>query len=147
MDPLLAALVAGAAAASKDLVAQAVKDAYAGLKFLITRKFGQKADVEGAIKSLEKNPDSESRQGVLKEELEQAEAGQDQELLAQAREFLALLKEHGADVPTYQADLRGSGAIAQGKGARAAGERGVIVEGDASGNIVTGDKNVVKDEE
>jgi hypothetical protein len=43
---------------------------------------------------------------------------------------------------TYQAQLSGSGAIAQGEGATAVGERGVLVGGNVSGNIITGDRNV-----
>ncbi len=148
MDPItiiMAALIAGAAAASKDVAAQAVKDAYSGLKALITHKFGSQADVEGAITGVEKRPESENRQGVLKEELEVANVAQDADILERARALLDLLKEHGKDVQVhYQAEVRGTGAIAQGTGARAVGERGVMIEGNASGNIITGDGNKVE---
>ena len=144
MDPTIAtivtAIVAGAAAASKDVAAQVVKDAYAGLKTLITGKFGDKTDVESAIQGVEKKPASESRKGVLQEELEDAQAGEAKDVVEQAQALLELLKEHGE--VTYRAELKGSGAIAQGPGAQAAGERGVIIGGDAQGStIITGDKN------
>ena len=73
MDPIsviVGALVSGAAAALKDGAVSAVKSAYEGLREVIRRKFG---DVD--IEVIEKNPDSKSRQDVVKEELEKAGAG------------------------------------------------------------------------
>ncbi len=135
MDPvtlIVTAVTAGAVAASKDVAAQAVKDGYAALKALIVRQFGQKVDVV----ALEKDPDSEARQAVLKEELETAGAAQDAEVVQQAQALLDLLKEHGLELgPSYQAELRGSGAIAQGPGAVAAGAGGVAVGGDVKGGV------------
>ncbi len=150
MDPLtviISALTAGAAASAKDVVAQAVKDGYVGLKALIVRQFGQKADVEAALEGVEKKPDSEARQAVLKEELETAGAAQDAEVVRQAQALLELLKQHGlVSGPSYQATVKGSGAIAQGEGAVAAGAGGVAVGGNVTGStIITGDGNVVGD--
>jgi len=150
MDPqtvIISALTAGAAASAKEVVAQAVKDGYAGLKALVVRKFGQKGDVEAALEGVEKKPDSEARQAVLREELEVAGVAQDAEVVRQAQALLGLLKQHGLVTgPSYQATLSGSGAIAQGPGAVAAGERGVAVGGDVQGGvIVTGEGNVIGD--
>lgn len=150
MDPLtiiITALTAGAAAAAKDVVAQAVKDGYAGLKALVVRRFGWKGDVETALEGVEKKPDSQARQAVLKEELEMAGAAQDTEVVRQAQALLDLLQQHGlVSGPSYQATLKGSGAIAQGEGAVAAGAGGVAVGGNVSGStIITGDGNVVGD--
>jgi hypothetical protein len=144
MEPItviVAALVGGAAAAAKDVGAQAVKDAYNGLKGLIVRKFGGKGDVTVALDQAERKPDSEARQAVLQEELAGAGADQDAELVRQAQALLDLLKAHGAaPSTTYTATVTGSGAIAQGEGAVAAGEGGVAVGGDVHGGIRTGDK-------
>jgi hypothetical protein len=142
MDPItiiVTAVTAGAVAASKDVAAQVVKDGYAALKALLVRKFGQEADVAGAIEGVEKKPGSEARQSVLKEELETAGAAQDADLVQQAQALLDLLKQHGLIAgPSYQAELRGSGAIAQGPGATAAGAGGVAVGGDVKGDVRVG---------
>ncbi|GAB4535026.1 MAG: hypothetical protein Kow0063_18800 [Anaerolineae bacterium] len=146
MEPvsmIVAALAAGAIAATKDVAAQAVKDGYQGLKSLVVGRFGAKADVAGALEGVEKNPGSEARKAVLKEELENAQAGQDAEVVRQARVLLDLLEAHGLGA-SYHASVHGPGAIAQGPGAVAAGERGVAIGGDVKGGtIVTGDRNVV----
>jgi hypothetical protein len=146
MDPIstiVAALAAGAVAATTDVAAQAVKDGYAAFKGLLVGKLGDKSDVADALDRVESRPDSEARQAVLKEDLETAGAGQDAELVQGAQALLDLLKAHGlAAGPSYRATLTGSGAIAQGEGAVAAGERGVAVGGDVKGStIVTGDKD------
>ena len=53
MDPtitlIIGALAAGATAAAKDTASQAVKDAYAGLKTLIQRRFAEKKKPEGGV--------------------------------------------------------------------------------------------------
>jgi hypothetical protein len=92
MDPLtsiVTALVAGAAAALKPTVEQVIKDTYAGLKALITRKY---ATVN--VDLLEQNPSSETRQAVVKEDLEKVAAAQDAEVLAQAQALLDTIKTH-----------------------------------------------------
>jgi len=61
MDPvsiILVALAAGAAAAAKDTASQAVKDAYAGLKALVKKRFAGKPQAEIALTEYEKNEDT-----------------------------------------------------------------------------------------
>jgi hypothetical protein len=141
MEPItiiVAALVGGAAATAKDVGAQAVKDAYNGLRALVIDKFGGQGDVDVALEQAQKKPDSDARQAVLKEELKGAGADRDQELVRQAQALLDLLKKHGAGSSTsYAATLTGNGAIAQGEGAVAAGKGGVAVGGNVHGGIRT----------
>jgi hypothetical protein len=90
MDPLtslITALAAGAAAALQSTVEQVVKDSYAVLKGLITRKYTRvNVDV------LEQDPTSESRQAVVKEDLAKTDAATDAELLTQAKALLDALQ-------------------------------------------------------
>ena len=68
VDPItiiVTALATGAAAGLKPTAAQAVKDAYAGLKSLIQRKLGTTASVD----ALESKPDSETKQSSVAEDL------------------------------------------------------------------------------
>lgn len=92
MEPvsiIVAALVAGAAAAFKDTAAQAIKDAYAGFKTLIQRKYGHVS-----VDALERKPDSEAKQLSVREDLTDAGAGADQELLDRAKALLDAVKTH-----------------------------------------------------
>ncbi len=113
MDPLsviLSAVVTGAATALKPTAEQAVKDAYAGLKRLIVNRYGDKADVSSAVEKVEAKPESEGRQLTLKEELTDAGADQDEELVQLAQALLEALKstaEGRAAVSKYQVDVAG----------------------------------------
>jgi hypothetical protein len=68
-----------------------------------------------------------------------------------AQKLDALVKEaKKVDLTSMSATLTGDGAIAQGENAKAAGAGGVMVGGNVSGNIVTGNSNVIsnrRDEE
>jgi hypothetical protein len=92
MDPVsivVAALAAGAAAGLKDTVAGAIKDAYSGLKRLISQRY---ADV--STSGLEKKPESKDQQSALKESLTDAGAGSDADLLAAAKALREAIKVH-----------------------------------------------------
>jgi hypothetical protein len=136
MDPLTlitSALAAGAAVAGKEAVTQGVKDAYAALKRGIIGRFGEKAEVQNAVEQVEKKPDSEARQTVLKEELKHANAHEDAELVREAQALLDLLKKEGlVSSASYQAYQTGSGGLAQGTGAVAAGQGGIAAGRDIS---------------
>jgi hypothetical protein len=74
VEMIVAAVAAGAAAGLKPTAEQAIKDAYAAVKSLLKRRY----DV--SVEGLEKNPDSDMRQGVVREDLEAAAAADQPEL-------------------------------------------------------------------
>ncbi len=97
MDPvtlITTALAAGAAAAAKNGISEAVKDGYAALKRRIIERFGTKADVASAIGQVEQKPNSTARQSVLDEEVRLSGAHEDADLAGEAQ---ALLTPHFSD--------------------------------------------------
>jgi hypothetical protein len=136
MDPvtlIVTALATGAAAAAKDIGGDAIKSAFNGLKGLIAKKFGGKADVENAMAQVEQKPESAGRKETLKEELQAAGADQDQELLAQVQAFLKLLEEKGVSTGVSQAI--GTATATASEGGTAVG---AIQVGGNAGNINIG---------
>lgn len=101
MDPItvtVTALAAGAAAGLKPTAEAAIKDLYASLKALIRSKYH---DVD--VSSLERRPDSRSKQLATAEDLADAGAAEDQELLGVARALLAKIAVHDREVATRYA--------------------------------------------
>src|SRR5688572_20454223 len=97
MDPislLVAALATGATAALNETAGSAVRDAYSGLKALLTRKIGDKT----SIQSLEEKPTSKERQNAAKEDLVAAKAETDPEVLEMAREVVAVVRRESPEV-------------------------------------------------
>jgi len=96
MDPvttaILAALAAGANNAAGDVAKKAIVDGYDGLKTLLKRKFGYDSSITKAVEDLESKPDSAARKGVLAEEMTEAKAATDPEMLAAAQALLDQIK-------------------------------------------------------
>jgi succinyl-CoA synthetase beta subunit len=125
MDPLtslVTALAAGAAAALKSTVEQAVKDSYAALKKLIQRKYTQVQ-----VNQLEINPSSRNRRGVIEEELKAVGADTDAEVLQLAQALLDAIRsstlEATASTGVELKDIEGASltirrVIATGTGAK-----------------------------
>ena len=90
------ALTNGAIAGIKPTAAQVIKDAYAGLKSLIQRKYGNLS-----LDALERKPDSEAKRASVIEDLTEASAGNDKglnEILNQAKILLDAVKTHDREV-------------------------------------------------
>jgi hypothetical protein len=112
MEPIsliLAALGAGAIAATKDTAGTAVKDAYEGLKTLIKKRFADKGkeDDSNIIDKHEKKPDSEAIKALLKEELVDLDVDQDVEILKAAAEILKKEDPQGAKEGKYRINVQG----------------------------------------
>lgn len=96
MDPITAAIVAAlTAAAAKGAGAvgeRVLPDAYAALKALLRREFGEQSDVAKAVDGVEARPESSGRQQTLAEEVAAAKADQDPEVRRAAQALLDQVK-------------------------------------------------------
>lgn len=95
MEPITAivtALAIGAASTLKETTAQAIKDAYAGLKAIIQSKYSKVA-----VAQLEEAPESKARRAVIEEDLTKAGAEGDEELLRQAKQLLDMIQKHAPE--------------------------------------------------
>lgn len=118
MDPvtlIVTALTAGAAAGSQSFVTDSIKDAYAGLKALIKRKFAGKASAEMVLSEHESDP--ETWQAPLKKALTQEHLDQDTEILQAAQALLEQIQAQPGGkhytqsiVGNYNAQVQGSGS-------------------------------------
>jgi hypothetical protein len=102
MDPVSlieAALVAGAAASAKATADQAVKDAYTGLKTLLSRLFAQKPTAQVILEEHETDPATYEQ--PLKKLLTEAHADQDTELLAAAERVRTLVQPQQIGMGKY----------------------------------------------
>ena len=102
MDPVSlieAALVAGAAAGAKETTSQAVKDAYTGLKTLLSRLFVEKPHAQIILDEYETDP--ETYEKPLKKLLTEAHADQDAALLAAAEQVMTLVQPQQIGMGKY----------------------------------------------
>ncbi len=143
MEPItiiVTALVVGAAAGLKSTAEKAIKDAYDGIKALIKRKYGDVGLVE-----LEKEPESEARRVSVAEDLTDAGAGEDAELLEQAKALLDTIRQYqwqgaeaiGVDFEEIEAAyLKIKQVRATGTGVRV--RKGKFIEGIEIGEVEAG---------
>lgn len=113
MEPtslIVAALAAGAAAAAKDTASQAIKDAYAGLKALVQKRFADKPEAEMALTQHEKKP--EVWQEPLKDALTETGAIKDEEIIRQAQQVMKLVNPQQASQGKYNIQIgEGKGIV------------------------------------
>jgi hypothetical protein len=94
MDPVTTAIVAALAAGAGKVAEKAIVDAYDGLKAILKRKFREQGDLAEAIKELEAKPESDGRKTTLREEVVNAKADQDPDVLKAALALLDQIKAH-----------------------------------------------------
>ncbi|MFM6456909.1 MAG: CHAT domain-containing protein [Planktothrix sp.] len=106
---IIAALGAGALAATKDTAGTAVKDAYQALKTLIKKKFSEqgKEDDSNIIDKNEKKLDSEAFKALLKEELINLGVDKDAEIIKLAQELLKQEKPEEFKAGKYNTQIAG----------------------------------------
>jgi hypothetical protein len=118
VDPIsliIAALAAGAIAGTRDAVGQAVKDAYAGLKGLIRRRFAGNREAEAALDQSERQPEADQAQ--LAQHLQAAGAAGDEELIRAAQILLEKADPAGARAGKYDVHITGGKGIVVGDAA------------------------------
>jgi len=93
MDPvtttLVSAFIAGAAKSAVNVGDQAVTDAYAALKNIVTSSYKHATELLRSIAGLEAKPDSPGRRETLAEELKTVNAVDDEKLVAAAEAVVA----------------------------------------------------------
>lgn len=107
MDPIslvVGALAAGAASGLTDTATAGVKDAYAGLREMLRRRFGGRQVAQTVLDEHEKAP--EVWQVPLSAELVAVGADTDARLIAAAQRVMALVDEAGSRSGKYVVDLR-----------------------------------------
>jgi len=112
VDPvslIVTALAAGAAAGTQNVVTDAVKDAYNGLKALVRRRLTGRAAGEVALAQHETKPDQWGP--ALEAELVDAGAGEDGAAVAAAQRLMELLDAAGSQQGKYLVDVRGSQGV------------------------------------
>ena len=121
MEPvalIIAAVVAGATAGAKDVIKSAVKDTYELFRARLKKKVGRNEDVQHALADVEKKPESEARQAVLKEELSETGADKDEELIRLAQQLLAQFDQKGAQSGKYNITISNGKGIVIGDNAK-----------------------------
>ncbi len=112
IDPVSAALIAAAVAAAtsslNDVSKTAVLDAYEALKAAIHKRFGAEHPVSKAVEAIDAKPTSKGRQETLIEEITDAGADQDKELLTLAEPIHLILEKQAKDNATVQQIISGN---------------------------------------
>jgi hypothetical protein len=112
MDPvtlIVTALAAGVASALQDGASAAVKDAYARLKTLVTKRFAGRAKGELVLAEHEAAPQTWEK--PLAAELSATGAEGDADLVAAAQALMRLVDEAGSRSGKYVVAVRGSQGV------------------------------------
>jgi len=95
MDPITTAIVATIPALASDLLKSSAKDAYEGLKAVIRRKWGDASPIAKSVDALEASPHSKGQATVLAENVAEANATADTEVMQALGKLVDELKKEG----------------------------------------------------
>ena len=112
MEPIsliLAALLAGVAKGAGQSAANAVQDAYKGLRDALKRRLVGEPAAEAAVEQYTDDP--EAWKGNLEVHLKQAGADQDQAVLDAASSVMRLADPAGANAGKYNVNLAGAQGV------------------------------------
>jgi hypothetical protein len=113
MDPITTAIVAALPALAAEMVSSTVKETYAGLKSLITRKFGATSAVAKSVEDLEANPKSQGQAMVLSERVAEAKVQEDADIMhAVAKLIEAIAKDKVAGTSNVHIEATMTGGVA-----------------------------------
>lgn len=110
MDPvtlIISALLSGVTASASDVAKAAVKDTYDLFISHLRKRIGSKEDALDALDKVEKKPESEARQEVLREELHDLNIDKDEELIQLAQTILQKLDKQGFQEGKYKVNISG----------------------------------------
>lgn len=108
MEPvtmIVAALAAGASAGIGDAASQSIKDAYAGLKALISRRFGRNERAQTVLEEHAADPDTYDK--PMAKQLEESGADRDADIVRLAETLLGLVEAAGGRQAGYQVNVTG----------------------------------------
>jgi len=114
MDPVtivVSALVAGLITGTTEMAKTAVIDIYESLKKSLSNKTEGNDDARAALVAIEKKPESEARQNVLKEELAKLNLEKDAELIQLAKSILEHLDHAGAQAGKYNITIQNAQGV------------------------------------
>jgi hypothetical protein len=95
MDPITTAIVATLPALASDLIKSSVKDAYAALKAIIRRKWGDASPVAKSIDALEASPKSGAQAEAVAQHIAAVNATADAEVMKALAKLIDELKKEG----------------------------------------------------
>jgi hypothetical protein len=95
MDAITTAIVAALPALASDLIKSSVRDAYAALKAIIRRKWGDASPLAKSVEALEANPKSKDQAEALAEHVAAANATADAEVMQVLAKLVNELKKEG----------------------------------------------------
>jgi formylglycine-generating enzyme required for sulfatase activity len=144
MDPITTAIIATCAAlaakAGETVLSKGAEDLWGKFKTALKQGAGESSELPGAVRMLEKRPDSPDVRAIVSEEIEESGLADDVALSKQAEKLTARVQKDAAKAGVSIL-IRGDELVVGGTGNTAAGRGGVAIGGANTG--VVNVKNVL----